>query len=723
MPNPIAEILSEGTLFNVIINNENKLELYNNFNCLYFNTGNYVNIPSYTIGQDQTFEQWGYSTQFDQSMLFSTDNPAYTGGVDLYFLGTTYNTICWNTGDGQTNAFKNGGINISLPTQNEWHHYSVVCDSVQNKTFLYIDGIYTGEQQYKTIQQTARLFRIGNYNYNTSYQWKGKIVEFRIWNFARSQQEIQQDYNTRLIGNETGLIGYWRMDEGEGTTITDLTSYSNNGTISGQFWFDNLDKNLGNETGIFFNGSSTYVYLYNPQLLQPNNITVEQWFKQPQGSTARLLIRKRTYGYNMVLGSSGALGQGVHQTSSTSISVSTSERMDDNRWHHGQFTYDGTSVRLYVDGNFYGIQTGIIQNQIYYGSGGIAIGRDGDSSGQYFNGIIQEFRIWNTVRTDQEILDNYNVKLTGTESGLIGYWQLLESSGSTAVDLTGNNNGVIYNPNWVNWSLPFAIDLTGYRISPEYTFDDITYSMNSRIQWEQTIPEDTELIIESNLSLDGITWEGWKPCLNDSQIPDITQGLDLTSSKLLIRQTFSTLDPEKTPELSNVKLDISDDTLPIINSVNYPQIVKEASNICIVSNVSGDIYDVKHYINEINIPVIRDNNNYSSIYYQDYIEEPEEILNIRIEQTDLEENVDIETFTINIVKSEQIPIEYKSQYKILNFKEYTREIEYKSQYKLKLEISEILTDIDTQFLLLDVNISEISDYFKRLHEIITMSRT
>jgi len=50
MPNPIAEILSEGTLFNVIINNENKLELYNNFNCLYFNTGNYVNIPSYTIG-------------------------------------------------------------------------------------------------------------------------------------------------------------------------------------------------------------------------------------------------------------------------------------------------------------------------------------------------------------------------------------------------------------------------------------------------------------------------------------------------------------------------------------------------------------------------------------------------------------------------------------------------------------------------------------------------
>jgi hypothetical protein len=33
-------------------------------------------------------------------MLFSTDSPTYTGGVDLYFLETTYNTIVWNTGDG-----------------------------------------------------------------------------------------------------------------------------------------------------------------------------------------------------------------------------------------------------------------------------------------------------------------------------------------------------------------------------------------------------------------------------------------------------------------------------------------------------------------------------------------------------------------------------------------------------------------------------------------------
>ena len=42
----------------------------------------------------------------------------------------------------------------------------------------------------------------------------------------------------------------------------------------------------------------------------------------------------------------------------------------------------------------------------------------------YFDGLIDEVRIWNDIRTGQEIMDNYGTELTGTEAGLVGYWKL-----------------------------------------------------------------------------------------------------------------------------------------------------------------------------------------------------------------------------------------------------------------------------------------------------------
>ena len=45
--------------------------------------------------------------------------------------------------------------------------------------------------------------------------------------------------NQSLNGDEPGLVGYWKIDEGSGTTTADETSNGNNGTISGAIWFRN----------------------------------------------------------------------------------------------------------------------------------------------------------------------------------------------------------------------------------------------------------------------------------------------------------------------------------------------------------------------------------------------------------------------------------------------------------------------------------------------------
>ena len=47
----------------------------------------------------------------------------------------------------------------------------------------------------------------------------GRISDLRIWNVARTPEEIAANYTNRLVGNEAGLVGYWRLDETE-TSIT-----------------------------------------------------------------------------------------------------------------------------------------------------------------------------------------------------------------------------------------------------------------------------------------------------------------------------------------------------------------------------------------------------------------------------------------------------------------------------------------------------------------------
>jgi hypothetical protein len=62
---------------------------------------------------------------------------------------------------------------------------------------------------------------------------KGNLDEIRIWNTALTQEEIQNNMNIQLSGDESGLVGCWNFDEGTGTQVTDQTSNGNDGTIIG----------------------------------------------------------------------------------------------------------------------------------------------------------------------------------------------------------------------------------------------------------------------------------------------------------------------------------------------------------------------------------------------------------------------------------------------------------------------------------------------------------
>jgi Ca2+-binding RTX toxin-like protein len=180
-------------------------------------------------------------------------NPESSSGVDAYFnqryaiypkqgLGTlgTFNDVYAGVSVG-TN-----GITISEHTANHlpsvlvsdiplsgWNHVALV---YKNKTpNLYVNGqfIKTGLTSNYIVHPSNRFGSGFVDNEKTDLSFQGSMDDVRIWNKARTQAEIQADFNKELTGNETGLVGYWNFNSINGNTVQDLSSNNNDGTLVG----------------------------------------------------------------------------------------------------------------------------------------------------------------------------------------------------------------------------------------------------------------------------------------------------------------------------------------------------------------------------------------------------------------------------------------------------------------------------------------------------------
>jgi len=129
---------------------------------------------------------------------------------------------------------------------------------------------------------------------------------------------------------------------------------------------------------------------------------------------------------------------------------------DADRWYHIAGTFDGSNMKLFVDGKEDASQT--ISLTIDSDSILVWIGYDGSNS--YFDSAIDEIRLWNDVRTQQEIRENmHRIVTPASETNLVAYWKLNESSGTSAPDSKGSNTGTLINMtdgDWVASTAPFG---------------------------------------------------------------------------------------------------------------------------------------------------------------------------------------------------------------------------------------------------------------------------
>jgi len=104
----------------------------------------------------------------------------------------------------------------------------------------------------------------------------------------------------------------------------------------------------------------------------------------------------------------------------------------------------------------------------------------------FFSGIMDEVRLWNVARDSMQIRENMCLRLTGEESGLIGYWQCNEGSGDTTYGLIGGHIGTLFNmadSSWINSTIPFGdgfsstqTEVTG---TVDFTGTSLSMSFNS----------------------------------------------------------------------------------------------------------------------------------------------------------------------------------------------------------------------------------------------------
>ncbi|MGH7494613.1 MAG: LamG-like jellyroll fold domain-containing protein [bacterium] len=171
---------------------------------------NFISTPSAI-----TMEAWVKYTSHKGYMQAVSLEGAYAFYLNRFATGTF--TPFFDGGSIHEND-RAYGANLN---DNQWHHLAAVHDD--NTLQVYIDGVFAGAVQeiLFDLNTLDRASAIGSQFDGSEFHFEGTVDEVRVWNVARTAADIQANMHQRLTGNEPGLMGYWRLDEGEGQFAQD----------------------------------------------------------------------------------------------------------------------------------------------------------------------------------------------------------------------------------------------------------------------------------------------------------------------------------------------------------------------------------------------------------------------------------------------------------------------------------------------------------------------
>ncbi len=348
---------------------------------------------SLNMGNQITAEAWIYMTGGSARRTIATKWSSYffeivSGKLNVYLYGTT--SQGWHTS------------NLSVQS-NMWQHIAFVYDGANVK--FYINGIEDGNKPATSgdITDNTNSLVIGDVNkFGQTRAFGGLIDDIRIYNYARTPAQIAWDYN------KGKPVGHWNMDEAASgsaagsANIKDSSGNGNDGSGTGT----NITWTTGKYGGaLSFNGTDDWVDCGSGASLNiSSDITLEAWIYKKTSTGAQQIVGKN-YFYRILFS-----GNTLRFYTSASNYISYPTAISLNTWHHvaATATYDGvnTTMNLYVDGiagNPGSWEGHIMSSPSTTVKIGIAW-----APYYYFNGLIDDVRIYNYARTPDQIRQDYN---------------------------------------------------------------------------------------------------------------------------------------------------------------------------------------------------------------------------------------------------------------------------------------------------------------------------
>jgi Concanavalin A-like lectin/glucanases superfamily len=116
-------------------------------------------------------------------------------------------------------------------TTDRWVHVAASRTRASGLVLVFVDGVLEGVGTGNTNSLSASPTMSVGGRADRDF-FVGLMTDLRIWSTVRSQAEIQENMHRRLEGNETGLVGYYRMDDDAGPTLRDSSPSQNSATLA-----------------------------------------------------------------------------------------------------------------------------------------------------------------------------------------------------------------------------------------------------------------------------------------------------------------------------------------------------------------------------------------------------------------------------------------------------------------------------------------------------------
>ncbi len=200
--------------------------------------GSQESIYSLAVYNGKLYAGQGSGTGDGDIMVYdgNTWGTSYNGSQEGIHSMAEYNGRIYagqgsGTGDGDIGVFGNNVILESTQSNwiaNQWYHVVALYDGSNMR--IGINGIQDAFRTSSFTIETSNTPLLIGYDGSNNYV-DAHLDEIRIWNLALNGTQVRSNMCRGLQGNEAGLAGYWRFDEGSGTTANDETANNNDGTL------------------------------------------------------------------------------------------------------------------------------------------------------------------------------------------------------------------------------------------------------------------------------------------------------------------------------------------------------------------------------------------------------------------------------------------------------------------------------------------------------------